>query len=326
MRVHLGTSLFEPPIQNATLISFFSQALDGRHRIETNLELPPASAWLAQQSRDLQDEVRLAIDTSLELEAREPALTRVRVDRFVRSDFDSDPLQIRFEDATAFLESPVSLLLEDQNTDYSFLLSMLTPEERRMFETLVRRGYLRVEHGGGLGSMQNRIVARTNDPAARHRLWVFFDSDALRPKTPSAQSEALRTACGDIPHYQLSRRQIESYIPRPALSAWASTRIGRAAQRRRWALLGAFLRMRDPQRYHFNMKTGFAGDAKRVDSNAGDLYDDVTTVDKRSLENGFGSQLATLFQTGQVKEQDLRRDSGWTELRPVIQDLVAFLR
>jgi hypothetical protein len=80
------------------------------------------------------------------------------------------------------------------------------------------------------------------------------------------------------------------------------------------------------QRHHFNMKAGFARDAQRADATAGDLYDDVTPADRLQLANGFGAQISMLFQTGHVAEHDLRRDSGWTELRPVVQALFAFLR
>jgi hypothetical protein len=325
VRVQLDTSLFEPPVQDASLVSFFNYALDERHRVEADLAHPAASAWLAEQSRGLQEEIRLAVDASVEAEAREPAHTRVIVGRFAATDFASRPTRIRLEDAGAFLEAPVSLLLEDQSTDRAFLLTMLTLEERRSLEKQAGRGYVRVDHGGGLGSMRTQVIERRQNPMTPHRLWVLFDSEALRPNTPSAQSEALRTACGDVPYYQLSRRQIESYIPGAALNAWASD-VKRAAQRRRRAVLNAFLSMRAEQRHHFNLKAGFARDAQRMDATAGDLYDDVPDGDKARLANGFGAQISSLFQTGHVTEGDLRRDSGWTELRPVVQTLFAFLR
>jgi hypothetical protein len=325
VRVQLDASLFEPPVRDASLVSFFNYALNERHRVEADLDHPAASAWLAEQSRGLQEEVRLAIDASVEAETREPAHTHVIVGRFAATDFTSRPLRVRLEDTAGFLEAPVSLLLEDQSTDRAFLLTMLTLEERRSFEKQAGRGYVRVDHGGGLGSMRTQVIERRQDPMTPHRLWVFFDSDALRPNTPSSQSEALRTACGDVPHYQLSRRQIESYIPQSALSTWASD-VKRAAQRRRRAVLNAFLRMRPEQRHHFNLKAGFARDAQRTDATAGDLYNDVPDVDKARLANGFGAQIGTLFQTGYVTEADLRRDSGWKELRPVVQTLFAFLR
>jgi hypothetical protein len=223
------------------------------------------------------------------------------------------------------LERPLSVLVENFNGDRAFLFSMLTSDERRFFERLEARGYLRVDHGGGLSTMQTQIAVRRRDPWTRHRLWVLFDSDALRPNQPSAQSEALRLECGDVPHYQLARRHIESYLPAAALSAWAfgSPRAGGAA---RAARLRAYLRLRGVQRHHFNMKEGFSGDAARMDATAGDLYDGVPDADKVVLSTGFGRDIAELFRSGHVTEPDLKRDSGWTELRPIVQRLIAFLR
>ena len=327
MRVVLQSELFEPPVQDATLISFFNYALDDRHRIEADLHDPVVAAWLAGQSRGIQQDIQLAIDSSAELEAREPAVIRVVVGRFVASDFGVDPLRIRLQDGATFLERPLSLLLEDAVADRAFLMAMLTSEERRSLERHLARGYVQVEHGGGLGPMRARVLDRRPEPSTRHRLWVLFDSDSLQPNLLSAQSEALRTACADIPHYQLSRRHIESYIPGPALNAWAYVvATGRSARRRRAAILDAFFRLRDVQRHHFNMKGGFAGDTGRTDASSGHLYDDVGDADNAVLANGFGPQVGRLFQTGHVTEPDLRRDSGWSELRPAMERLVTLMR
>jgi hypothetical protein len=74
------------------------------------------------------------------------------------------------------------------------------------------------------------------------------------------------------------------------------------------------------------MKRGFAGDEGRTDATAGTLYDDVTNEDKAVLRNGFGTTVGALFAGANVTASDLRRDSGWSELRPVIQELLAQVR
>lgn len=324
MRVVLEPELFQPPAQDATLISFFNYALEDRHRVETDLAHPIVVDWLATQSVRIQQDVHFAVDSSAGLEALEPAITRVDIGRFARSDFAADPIRVRLQDAAAFLERPLSLLLEDAGTDRSFLSVMLTPEERRHLEKLEARGYVRVEHGGGLGSMRTRVQERLAEPSTPYRLWVLFDSDALQPGTPSTQSIALKTACNSLPHYQLSRRHIESYITGPALTKWAYMS-PRNVRRRRIAAASAFFRMGSAQRHHFNMKAGFMGDAERTDE-LGNLYDGVPTADRTALANGFGQQIASLFDSGDVTEQDLRRNSGWSELRPVVERLIAFMR
>ncbi len=326
MRVALADDLFAPPTQDARLIALFNYALENRHRVEANLQVPTVAAWLASQSIGVREDVHLAVDSSLELEAREPALTRVTVGKFAANNLHTDPLQIDIQDATLFLERPLSLLLEDSITDRAFLMAMLTPEERHSLNRQTERGYVQVEHGGGLGSMHAQVLARRTDPFARYRLWVLFDSDALRPNKPSAQSETLRGACGDVPHHQLVRRSIESYLPGPALNAWGYIGTGRAAKRRRGRILDAFFRLASAQRHHFNMKGGLSGDAARADASAGDLFDNLAEEDRDVLSNGFGSQIGDLFQTVHVTEQALRRDSGWSELRPVVERLISLTR
>lgn len=167
----------------------------------------------------------------------------------------------------------------------------------------------------------------SQNPRSHHTHWVLFDSDALRPGIPSGQSEDLRLACGTIPHYQLRRRFIESYLTPHALNARAAKRTNRTTVRKRFALLAAFLQLRPEQKHHFNMKIGFEGDAQRIDaSSAGDLYDDVPASVRSTLKRGFGSNIGELFSGPDVTEAALRRDTGWQEMRPVVQELLMRLR
>ena len=128
------------------------------------------------------------------------------------------------------------------------------------------------------------------------------------------------------PTTNLFRRNIESYIPGPALNAWAYVGTGRTARRRRGPIVDAFCRLGETQRHHFNLKGGFAADATRTDANAGDLYDGVAESDRMTLSSGFGSHIGDLFQTGRVAEQDLRQDSGWSEMRSVVNRLISLMR
>lgn len=326
MRAHLAPELFDPPISHALLVTFFSYALDGRHRIEVDLSRPAVSAWLEQQSAALREEIELAINISAEAEALEPSLTIVEIGHFAATDFTSMPVRVRIEDARTFLETSVSLLVEDAISDRDFLLKMLTAEERAALQKQMQLGYVHFEHGGGLDNMRRRVMDQQRDPSIRHTLWVLFDSDAMQPGMPSRQSEALRATCAEVPHYQLSRRYMESYLPAQALYAWAGEGHDQGERKSRFSILGAYLSMRDEQRYHYNMKHGFARDESRPDASAGTLYDDVLEKTKAMLTDGFGSQIGRLFGGENVTEADLRRDSGWSELRPVVRQLLAQLR
>ena len=326
MRVRLAPELFRGSVAHVLLVTFFHYALDGRHRIEADLSHPTVSQWLQQQSLGLQEEIVLAIDLSVEAEALQPSWTVAEVGMFDATDFTTSPIQLRAADTRAFLERPFALLLEDEISDRDFLLKMLTDEERKALQEQISRGFVRIQHGGGIDNMRRHLLDRQGDPALRYSIWVLFDSDAMQPGVPSGQSEALRAACNGIPHYQLRRRYMESYLPARALNAWAAQGRDHGERSERFALLGAFAQMQPLQRHHFNMKHGFASDESRTDATAGTLYYDVTDQNKAALRNGFGTNVGGLFGGADVMESDLRRDSGWSELRPVIQELLAQVR
>lgn len=326
MRVRLAPELFQAPVADLLLTTVFQYALDGRHHIEADLAHPVIAEWLQQQSVGLQEQITLAVDLSAEAEALQPSRTVAEIGMFVATDFAATPIRLRPANARAFLERPFSLLLEDEISDRDFVLKMLTDEERKALQERIDRGFVRVQHGGGLPNMRRHLLDRQGDPALRHTIWVLFDSDAMQPGIPSAQSEALRAVCGGIPHHQLRCRYMESYLPARALNGWAARGRDHDERTERFALLRGFLRMQPVQRHHFNMKRGFAGDEARTDATAGTLYDDVTDKDRTVLTNGFGTTVGALFGGADVTESDLRRDSGWSELRPVIQELLAQVR
>jgi hypothetical protein len=326
VRVQLLPELFQRPTSDALLIAFINYALTGRHTIELNLEHPLVRQWHDAQSAGVKDDVALAVQISTDEEALQPSHTEGVVGLFGASDYNRSPIRLRIQDARQFLETPISLILEDAQSDREFLFKMLTPNERTSLQNKLHEGFVRVEHGGGIGSMQTRLLELNRDPKTQHKYWALFDSDALQPRVPSTQSEDLRAACHAIPHYQLSRRYVESYLPGPALSAWATVGVGRSARRRRLLLLKSYFGMTKPQRAHFNMKRGFDQDARRTDATAGSLYNTVTDADRMVLKHGFGPRIREEFLSDAVTEVDLRRDSGWNEMRPVVHDLLSRLR
>jgi hypothetical protein len=284
-------------------------------------------AWLAAQSRELRDEIELALELSAQAEALEPSHAAVEVVCTAPSDYLATPLRVSLYDAQRFLESPFVILLEDERSDRAFLERMMTVEERRFFERRMQAGFVRVDHGGGVESMTRRITHEAAVSEMRHQRWVLFDSDAMRPRAPSVASDALRRACRDITHHQLRRRYVESYLPHKALHGWASGQPRREVREERLARFRTFVAMTDDQRHHYNMKRGFEADAKRTDATAGDLYASVSQAARQVLAHGFDSDIAELFAGESVTEADLRRDTaGWSELRPVIAGLLARMR
>jgi hypothetical protein len=74
--------MFGPQVDNTLMISLFRYALDGRHRIEADLQEPSVLTWLEMQSAGVQEEIGLAVDWSVEAEALEPSAIRVSVGNY----------------------------------------------------------------------------------------------------------------------------------------------------------------------------------------------------------------------------------------------------
>jgi hypothetical protein len=326
VRVTLHPDLFAPPVQHTLLVALLRYPLDDRHRVDVDTTDHAVAAWLTAQQHGVREEIELALELSAQAEALEPSRTAVEVVRAGPSDYLAAPLRVCLDDARRFLDSPFEILLEDAHSDRAFLERMLTAEERRFLASRIHAGFVRVAHGGGIPSMTRRVVEAAAVPENRHKLWALFDSDAMMPGAPSAAAEALRAACRDLSHHQLRRRYTESYLPHRALHSWATAPPRRGAREERLARFRAFIAMTDDQRHHYNMKRGFDGDRGRTDATAGELYADVPAAALRALASGFGEDIAELFAGESVTEADLRRDTGWAELRPALTDLLARIR
>lgn len=327
MRITLLPELFEPPIQNVLLIALLSYPFYDRHRVEVDTAHPSVAAWLAAQSPSVREELEVYLAMSVQVETREPSHTTVEITRGGPPDFENHPIRLPLAEARSFLDSPFVILLEDASSDRAFLERMLTDQERAFLLQRIGAGAVRIDHGGGTGPTTRRLRDEAAIPAHRHTLWVLFDSDAMQPGRPSADSERLRATCGQIPHHQLRRRYAESYLTLHALEHRADHFRALDEREARRQHFQAFARMREDQRHHYNMKKGFDGDARRTDANAGQLYDDLSGDDRRELAPGFGPNVNDLFADGSVTEADLRRDTtGWAELRPIMVDLLARIR
>jgi hypothetical protein len=327
VNVSLLPELFDPPIENTLLVSLLRYPLDDRHRVQLDIGHPSVAAWLAGQSHGVREEITLALDLSTRLEALESSHTKVTVTRVAPSNYLTQPVRVCLADARRFLDAAFVILVEDQISDRAFLERILPREGRRALLQKVRAGFVRIDHGGGVGPMASRMTQDATVTENHHTMWVLFDSDAMQPGAPSLPSEALRIACGAVAHHQLRRRYAESYLPHRALHGWAAGTPRRTAREARLALFRAFVALKAGQRHHFNMKEGFDGDMDRTDATAGDLYADVPAVARAELASGFGRAIADLFATESVTEADLRRDaSAWSELQPVLVDLLARIR
>ncbi len=329
MLVILTPSVFAPGEGGLSLLSIANHALHGRHRVIVADEIDPNyQNWIAELSRSHREEWDFILEISFEAEALEPAVHEVHVAVKATSDWAASPPVLSIQDTERFLNIPFSIVLEDAVSDRAFLLKMATPQQRSFLEDKEKCGEISFLNGGGISAMP-RLVEPAVAAAGGFSMkrWFMFDSDALQPGVPSAQSEKLRTACiaANVSHHQLTRRSIESYIPIPALESWTYSN-GRPLQKVREPVMREFAKLSSSQKHHFNMKDGLAGDSKREGPNAGQLYDELERSVIKVLQVGFGSSVATLFATDIVDENMLNKDGSLSEMRPVLNALIAQVR
>jgi hypothetical protein len=325
MRVELAGDLFPKPPSTVQLDALASVALQGRHRIiVADDQDADFRQWFDELPPDHRDEWSLILADAYETEAIEPARRSIGVKASGETNWESNPPELPLNEAVEFLQLPFMAMLEDWSSDRRFLSAVASPEQRSYLEKMEQKGALQFDNGGGISNMPKRIKVLADIPGTTLRLWVLFDGDGLVPGAPSADSERMRNRCVEscVPHHQLTRRNIENYITEPALKAWA---VGqhRAVRTRK---VRALFRMTDPQRHHFNMKNGFAKDAKRRDANAGTLFDSVSHRDRETLSDGFGDQIADLLDPQAISEADLKADGSWAELKGIVSDLVELVR
>ncbi|MFO0573740.1 MAG: hypothetical protein U1A78_07080 [Polyangia bacterium] len=328
MRVILSSELFIQTSRNLDVLALFQMGLEGRHRVEVEDELASAyTNWLAQRSSYERAECQTAISNSLSMSTLQPSAISVWVTGSGNSDWKPDEPRLCLQDALDLLRRPTRVLLEDSVTDRAFLSCFLSRQERRFIDEREQHGWLHFEHGGGVPKMRATILRSRRQWRWCHlNYFVLSDSDALQPGRPSKAVKELNKACGQkVKYHQLSRRSIENYLPRQALDWWKDRD---SADRSRRTKVRAFFRMSEPQRHHYNMKEGLAGDRPRATAgeSAGDLYAAIEQSDRDALAEGFGPNVADLFSSAPVTESDLRSDGSWPEMEPVVADLLTFLR
>jgi len=314
------------------LISVFRLCFDERHVLLTNPIYIPGSTpaidtWIAGLPARLQHEVSDVLEQGPILATqRTNRAARIVIDDVPESRFDRVIPVLSMSDALEVLHAPLKLLVENGRHDGAFLLRIVPPLWKDELGNAIRRRWIEIDNGGGIGELTARVREAARNPRTWMRLWVMFDSDARQPSLPSDQSKSAADACTQqaipwpLPFHQLDRRTIENYLPIKCLFAWAELATGLAKTKLRRAA-AAFQRLRDEQRHHYNMKRGFLGDTIRqrrlwyAEHNAtivetmdlAPIYANVQEDDRRALHGGFGDDVAMIFHDP-VPEEWLRRE------------------
>lgn len=319
------------------LLAVFQACFDGRHDLITDPPFekgasPAIDAWLASLPEPLKDEATFVLDEGASAASqRTAAAVRLRVSERESSDLRSGTPTATLTDALQVLQTPLRLLVENRRNDGAFLRTLAPPTWRERFVEALKRRWIELDNGGGLGELTAMVKAAARCPMDHMRLWVMFDSDAREPGKPSGDARAALAACREItqpwpvPTHCLERRAIENYLPIQALFAWAEVASGPEKTRLR-RCAEAFKELNQPQRAHYNMKRGLWGEltSERQRSYIQQDSDVIDEMDlppllrglpeerRRHLLHGFGKDVGSLFHDEgsgvRVEEDWLRRE------------------
>lgn len=290
MIVILKEELFEGPnTADMPLVSLIAKGLK-RHKIRLDPAYLPSGetvfhTWLARQEQELQEQIRLSLrqgaldpdyvpilrdsTESISRDPTEPIVVVERRDRPLWPDSLAEDSEINarlpLEVAIQFLERPLRVLLENGRNDWSFLCKIIPAKWRERWNQATNQGWIEPQNAGGLTEIP-KILSRlvVGSDSERLRLWVMFDSDGRAPGHCSEQARDAIKACEDwsVPYHLLERRTIENYLPKSALHDWTTRRPDHTVRSQKFETLGAYCKMTPTQRHHYNIKEGFARDAR----------------------------------------------------------------
>ncbi|AXG79981.1 hypothetical protein [Streptomyces paludis] len=222
------------------------------------------------------------------------------------------------------LEQPAVLVVENAFYDWQMIEAIARLLDCKDVVDAKESSRLGVYNGGGKDGAAWHAVDQAAKFSRTKRVVLVIDSDSFYPADRTGNHEKADAAtCGGVSSHVLSFREMENYIPNRVLARQSKRTTGMSSMAKRLESLKALL---PEQRAHFDMKHGFKGkphrspDQKRrhtrqagttffVPSRHGDLYDGVAEQDLIVLQEGFGTDLPSLFlqevMRGGISERDL---------------------
>jgi len=199
------------------------------------------------------------------------------------------------------LEAPAYVLVENSESDGSFLDAMISCFNRQRLQDAQTEAWWHYEHLGGFGEIEkrlNQLLGRTIGPP---RIFVVADSDSEYPGHVPPSAVKVRETCEkyNIPFAILNKRKIENYMPLSLLH-----------YAKKKTTFMAFKKLTQDQKDYYEMKHGF----KRADNGEANvpttqsaLYADVHKHVRRNLCGGFGDNVYELFKTKRqfLKSKDI---------------------
>ena len=210
---------------------------------------PRLGAWLGTLGAALRREVELLLDRLRAVSAgavtQGAGLLAVSDRADVRA--SARVCAATLDDAVRIVSRPLAVLVENVVHDAAFLRRVLPRAWRERLREWEAQGAVCFEHGGG-GTMREILVhfgsaaegAEPRDlpsPAWCLLHFVVHDHDGERHDRPGEAARAVARACRDLGMatrcHVLSRRNQESYLPRPAIEALVPLRASDPAQQAR---------------------------------------------------------------------------------------------
>lgn len=277
------------------------------HLLETSSE-PPLEQWLLGCDEETREELRMMLRASKRQAVREPAGGSYVVQVVV----ESLPIvqcafacTLSIEDAQRLVDTKVGIMVENDDSDWLFLLVIAPQEYRPLLEEGRKQDRLEPLHGGG-HEILRRLKEHLSTPFKAARTFLLFDSDRLHPDEldPSFEKEgrsieALKQALDvealakeRLPdqHWRLRRRAIENYLSLVDLELFIQTE-SKNRQTGLRSRFDVFRQLSADAQHFFPMKTGL----KKLRENkpnwarTKDLYATLSSNDLEILDKGFDS-------------------------------------
>ena len=308
MKVRIAPDAMEASHAFDHLDQILRAFLGERHRWE---EGDPArveeSAWArdgGRAGRRVLDAVQKLLGAQLYDGREENEATRMHALTLTVTLAAQPPAELSPPDAVKALEMPAFVIVENGESDRSFLDSMIRAFGRHALADAMRRGFWEIVHAGGGNEIPKRVAERVAQMGAGpRRVLILSDSDRLTPGEETKTVRQISRCAQDhgVIAILLSKREIENYLPYDAL--WDCS--GRRER------CGAFLQLTQGQRDHYDVKKGFGRDPETGETVVPDaqrmLFDGVRP--KRVLDDlvgGFGDKVWSCFQSTTIDEASIR--------------------
>lgn len=247
--------------------------------------------------------------------------------------WDTTHATLTLRDAITVLETPLYVLLENSNNDWHFLLKTLDQSSRKRLKAHFENRWIQPVHGGG-SQITQFIREKSQNESDKFRTFCIYDSDRRHPdelnpdwapvSPQSCQGHTTQQSAAELltnSHHMLSRRFIESYIPKRELL----TCVTPANQSVTVEKINAFFRLSKEGRWFYNMKKGFNGDSKP--DNRGrekDIYANISDEDRNTLSQGFGNSIADIYSRDDNTDFEWDDDAR-AEFSEIIPRILNFL-